>query len=166
MIKIFLAGLLFVLMASCQRHVLPMGVPAKIKLMKNINICVRTEADSVSPLVGTAEAEKVYQVVDAFPTYYLIALPSGKRGWIYANIPEKWTTLVMENQVKINMEGGISVRTKPYDIKGQAVGVAATDYIFDIIDTTYSHYRIILPDGKKGWIYCGGPDDKWIKPVY
>jgi hypothetical protein len=136
-----LVAVIFVFAASCQRHILPSGVPTKIKLMKSISIYARAEADSVSPLVGTAEPEKVYEVVDAFPTYYLIALPSGKRGWIYANIPEKWTTLVMENQVRVNLEGGISVRTKPYDIKGPGIGIAAGDYIFDIIDTTYSHGR-------------------------
>ncbi|GEM_PF-7047102 len=163
---LLLVPFLFIGFSCKSRIILPSGVPSKIRVVKGKSLNVRDLPDSQSKVIGAAMADIVYNVVDAIPTYYLIRLPNNKQGWIYANIPEKWTTLVDENMVKINLEGGISVRPKPYEVEGPGIGVAAQDYTFDIIDTVYSHYKIVLPNGRKGWIYAGTPEDKWVKPVF
>jgi hypothetical protein len=166
---LLLPALALLLMAgfSCKsRVILPAGVASKIKVVKGQSINVRELPDAQSRVIGAALTNEVYTVVDAIPTYYLIRLPNNKQGWIYANVAEKWTSLVDENVVRINLEGGISVRAKPYDVQGPGISVAPPDFTFDVLDTVYSHYKIQLPNGRKGWVYAGTPDDKWVKPVY
>jgi hypothetical protein len=46
------------------------------------------------------------------------------------------------------------------------VGVAAQGYVFDIIDTEYSHVKVLLQNGKKGWIFVGRPDNRFVEEYY
>ena len=157
-------------LAGCDRKPnLYYDMPHRVKVMVEGGINVRLRPDSQatqSAVVGVAANGETYRVLDARAAFYKISLPDSKVGWISANQEENWTTRVDENIVKVNLDGGISVRQKPYDQKSPQIGIAAQGYSFDIIDTEYSHVKIALPNGRKGWIFVGRPGSRFVEEIY
>jgi uncharacterized protein YgiM (DUF1202 family) len=153
--------------AGCGRSGPAYGdIPSKIKVTVDGNMYVRSAPDSESPVVGTAPVGTVLRVIDALPVYYKITLPDGVSGWISANPRENWTVRVDENLVKVMHEGGLAVRKEAYKKDSPQVGVAAKAYTFDIQTVEYSHYRVVLENGKKGWIYAGRPVQMLVEKVF
>ena len=165
MLCLFLAGF-----AGCVgKTPLYYDIPRRIKVKVEGGIFVRMKPDTQSTqsaVVGAAVTGETYKVVDARPAFYRISLPDGKQGWISANPEENWTIRIDENQVKVSLDGGISVRRKPFDKESPQIGIAAQGYVFDIIDTEYSHLKILLPNGRKGWIFAGRPGSRFIEEYY
>ncbi len=166
MLLVFVAGF-----AGCVgKTPLYYDIPRRIKVKVEGGIFVRMKPDTSSTqsaAVGAAATGETFKVIDARPAYYRISLPDGQQGWISANPEENWTTRIDENQVKVNLDGGIAVRRKPYDSKSPQIGVAhAQGYVYDIIDTEYSHFKILLPNGHKGWIFAGRPGSRLIEESY
>lgn len=69
----------------------------------------------------------------------------------------------LTNWIKVNKEGGISVRSQPTP-EAEKIGVVYPDYTYDVIDAHPSWYRIKLPDGPSGWIYCN-PEKGWTRTI-
>ena len=166
---VFLCLFIAVLAGCGRKPLMYYDMPRKVKVKVDGGINVRLKADSQatqSTVVGTALGGTTYQVFDARPAFYKISLPDAKTGWISANQEENWTTRIDENLVKVNLNGGISVRQKPYDKESPQVGIAAQGYVFDIIDTEYSHVKVLLPNGRKGWIFVGRPENRFVEEYY
>lgn len=156
---------LLLTLPACGRKSPPYGdIPQRIKVrISTVNI--RSTPDSQSAVLAVGQAGETYRVLDALPAYYKITLPSGVSGWISANPLENWTARIDENLVKVLLEGGIAVRQRPYDKTSPQIGIAAQGYTFDILAVEYSHYKILLPNGKKGWIYAGRPGQMLVEPL-
>lgn len=155
----------FLLAASCSPKIPPYGdIPPRIKVV-HPSVNIRTNPDGQSAVLAIAQTGETYRVLDAIPAYYKITLPTGASGWISANPIGNWTTRIDENLVKVLLEGGIAVREKPFDRTSPQIGIAAQGYTFDILAVEYSHYKVLLPNGKKGWIYAGRPDQRLVEPL-
>lgn len=162
----FLFVTIFLFFTSCTKGPPYGDIPSKIRIKAKGALYIRTAPDSQSSIIGIVRYQDVCKVLDAFPVFYKISLPDGLEGWISANPHEQWTTRVDENLVKVNLEGGLAVRKEPFNKESEQIGVAAKGYTFDIRSVIYSHYKIISPEGKKGWIYIGRPNQSMIEEVF
>ena len=149
---------------SCANKPAVTGLPSEVKIVKAGGISILPAPRSGVKAVAAAPKDYTYKVVGAFPGYYRILFVNGRDGWIPAGAASKWT-VQKGNKVKILLKGGIAVRAVPYDSKSEVLGVAASMYSFDILETSYIYLKIEYPPNKQGWIYAGRPGDMWVEPV-
>lgn len=149
---------------ACQKKQGSVSFPSEIRIVKKGGIAILPKPQSDVKPLSAAPQNYTYKVVDAYPGYYKIAFVNGQEGWIPAGVASKWTTRE-GNKVKVLIKGGLTVRTIPYDNKSASIGVAASMYTFDILETSYIYYKIQYPEKKQGWIYVGKPGDMWVEPV-
>lgn len=149
---------------SCQKKASISGLPLQIKIIKKGGISILPKPQSGVKGIAVAPQDYTYKVLGGFPGYYKITFINGKEGWIPAGQASKWTEQ-QGNKVKILLKGGITVRSAPYDSKSESIGVAASMYSFDILETSYIYFKIEYPEKKEGWVYAGKPGDMWVEPA-
>ena len=149
---------------ACQKKASIAGLPLQIKIIKKGGISILPKPQTGVKGIAVAPQDYTYKVLDGFPGYYKITFVNGKEGWIPAGQASKWTEQ-QGNKVKILLKGGITVRSVPYDSKSESIGVAASMYSFDILETSYIYFKIAYPEKKEGWVYAGKPGDMWVEPA-
>jgi len=160
--KLLVVVIFLIFVISCQKK-LGNVKNKSVKIIYKGGISVRDISGSKSKPIGIAYENYVYKVVDVKPAYYKIKFVDGRNGWISANIDNKWTKLVSQNEIKVLLKGGITVREEPFNKKSPILGVAAYLYTFKIIQTEYSYIKIKLPEDKTGWIYIGPYTNRWVE---
>jgi hypothetical protein len=138
------------------------SLPAETKILKAPGILALKSIDDKKSGIGTAFKDYAYKVLDGQVAYYKISLPTGKTGWIYSYRKKNGTEIQEDGRVKILNDWGINVREQPYDSKSTPIGMAAAGFSFDVLDVEYAYLKVLLPNGKVGWIYTGKPEDRWV----